>query len=72
MTRIDMSICHTALSNKAGDSPTFEIPGVDETSVNMQQEAPSSAHCTSTMRSDTAEFDNTIYGSNSSVNKETV
>ena len=72
MTRIYMSICHTALSNKAGDSPTFEIPGVDETSVDMQQEALSGAHCTSTMRSDTAEFNNTIYGSNSSVNKDTV
>ena len=74
LNRIDMSISHTALStttpvtsNRAGENPTYGIPGVD-----MQQEALSGAHCTSTMRSDTAGFINTIYGSNSSVNKDTV
>ena len=74
LTRIDMSISHTALStttpvtsNRAGDNPTYGIPGVD-----MQQEALSGAHCTSTMGSDTAEFDNTMYGSSTFVNKDTV
>ena len=74
LTRIDMSISHTALStttpvtsNRAGENPTYGIPGVD-----LQQDALSGAHCTSTMRSDTAGFNNTIYGSNSSVNKDTV
>ena len=63
---------YAALSSTQEASMSYRKNLVYGIPVDMQQDAFSGAHCTSTMRSDTAEFDNTMYGSSTFVNKDTV